>query len=110
MFSVLASVYSFLKSFGIDVNIRHPLFGLIKDYITNVLIKQKFLSVETDPITKKTLFSWGIRAETEINKHELLKFVCKVSSFFEECARLTNLSGVQKPTTQGLGEPVQGSL
>ncbi|KAJ3657258.1 hypothetical protein Zmor_016270 [Zophobas morio] len=73
-----ASVYSFLKSFGIDVNIRHPLFGLIKDYITNVLIKQKFLSVETDPITKKTLFSWGIRAETEINKHELLKFVCKV--------------------------------
>jgi hypothetical protein len=73
-----AALYTFLKHFQIDPNVRHPLFGPVNDYIANVLVKQKYLQMDTDPISKKVTFSWGVRAEKEISKHEILKFVCKM--------------------------------
>ncbi|RZC37282.1 melanoma-associated antigen D2-like [Asbolus verrucosus] len=73
-----ASLYAFLTCFKIDVNKRHPLFGQVKDYIMNVLVKKKYLLMETDSLSKKISFSWGIRAEKEVSKLEILKFVCKI--------------------------------
>ncbi|EFA08692.1 melanoma-associated antigen D2 [Tribolium castaneum] len=72
-----ASLHAFLEHFEIDVNVRHPIFGSVKDYIST-LIKQKYLATETDPVTKKISYSWGIRSEAEISKHAILSFVCKV--------------------------------
>ncbi|XP_044253003.1 non-structural maintenance of chromosomes element 3 homolog [Tribolium madens] len=72
-----ASLHAFLEHFQIDVNVRHPVFGSVKDYI-NTLVKHKYLATEIDPLTKKVSYSWGICSETEISKHAILNFVCKV--------------------------------
>ncbi|XP_056641378.1 melanoma-associated antigen D2-like [Diorhabda sublineata] len=71
------SLYAFLKTFGLDVETRHEIFGSIKDFITN-LKNKKYIEMEIDQISKKASISWGSRAEKEISKHEILKFVCKM--------------------------------
>lgn len=71
------SLYAFLKTFGLDVETRHEIFGSIKDFITN-LRNKKYIEMEIDPMSKKASISWGSRAEKEISKHEILKFVCKM--------------------------------
>nr|XP_023026237.1 non-structural maintenance of chromosomes element 3 homolog [Leptinotarsa decemlineata] len=72
------SLYSFLNSLKIDVERKHEIFGNVKDYITNTMKNKKYLNVEMDQFSKKTSFSWGTRAEKEISKHDILKFVCKI--------------------------------
>ncbi|KAJ8922641.1 hypothetical protein NQ315_007673 [Exocentrus adspersus] len=72
------SLYSFLKSLDIDVERRHVLFGNVKDYIHHTLKNKKYLKIEMDQMSKRVSFSWGVRAEKEISKHEILKFVCKM--------------------------------
>ncbi|KAL1509756.1 hypothetical protein ABEB36_004443 [Hypothenemus hampei] len=72
------SLYNFLKNVGIDVEQRHPIFGLVKDYINKVLIKRQYLVSEIDNITQVQRFKWGSRAENEISKLAILKFVSKV--------------------------------
>jgi len=71
------SLYNFLQSLGIDVERRHKIFGSVKEHITT-LKNKKYINMETDPLSKKISFSWGDRAEREISKHEMLKFVCKM--------------------------------
>ncbi|KAK9888020.1 hypothetical protein WA026_000304 [Henosepilachna vigintioctopunctata] len=73
-----ASMYSFLKSLHVDPERNHELFGNVKEYLTNTLVKQQYLNIDKDSITNDISFSWGVRAEKEISKHELLKFICKV--------------------------------
>ncbi|CAH1159762.1 unnamed protein product [Phaedon cochleariae] len=72
------SLYTFLKSFQIDPDRRHELFGNVKDYIHITLKNKKYLTLEMDQLSKKISISWGPRAEKEISKHEILKFVCKM--------------------------------
>ncbi|XP_018565249.1 non-structural maintenance of chromosomes element 3 homolog [Anoplophora glabripennis] len=72
------SLYAFLKSLNIDTERRHDIFGNVKDYIHHSLKNKKYLNIEMDQISKKVSFSWGTRAEKEISKHEILKFVCKM--------------------------------
>ncbi|CAH0563730.1 unnamed protein product [Brassicogethes aeneus] len=72
------SVFGFLKKLNIDVNVRHPVFGIAKEYITNTLTKLKYLNIEADPATKQIYYHWGVRSEKEISKHDILKFVCKI--------------------------------
>ncbi|CAG9766593.1 unnamed protein product [Ceutorhynchus assimilis] len=71
------SLYSFLKSVGIDVDLRHPIFGQVKESI-KTLIKQQYLIHEINNISKREIYKWGLRAEKEISKHKILEFVCKM--------------------------------
>ncbi|XP_072386175.1 non-structural maintenance of chromosomes element 3 homolog [Diabrotica undecimpunctata] len=71
------SLYSFLETFGIDIQRRHEIFGNIKDCL-NLLKNKKYINMETEQLSKKVTFSWGSRAEKEISKLEVLKFVCKM--------------------------------
>lgn len=71
-------MYSFLKSFKIDIERKHDLFGNVREYIFNTLKSKKYIDIETDSLSKKVTFSWGSRAEKEISKHEILSLVCKV--------------------------------
>ncbi|XP_066150975.1 melanoma-associated antigen D2 [Euwallacea fornicatus] len=73
-----SSLYAFLKDCGIDVTLKHPLFGQVKDYINKVMVKEQYVLVEIDDITKRTTFKWGIRAEKEISKMAVLDFVCQM--------------------------------
>lgn len=76
---ILVSLYTFLKYLCIDVERKHVLFGDVKDFIHNTMVKQKYLTVETDKQNSKNSFSWGPRAECSISKHKVLEFACKVS-------------------------------
>lgn len=60
------------------MNVRHKVFGSVKDCITNYFIKQKYLQTEEDTVTKQLHYMWGIRSEKEISKMDILKFVCKM--------------------------------
>jgi len=73
-----AALFSFLRSLQIDPDERHELFGNVKEFVTSTMVKQKYLSAEVEQLTRKVSYSWGPRAEHEISKHELLKFVCKM--------------------------------
>lgn len=75
------NLYAFLKSCGIDVELKHPIFGQVKDYINKVLIKKQYLTTEIESITRRQTFKWGTRAEKEISKMAILKFICKVSKY-----------------------------
>ncbi|XP_076262140.1 non-structural maintenance of chromosomes element 3 homolog [Rhynchophorus ferrugineus] len=72
------SLYSFLKSLDIDVEVEHPFFGKVKEYIRETLIKNYYLHCEFDEKTKIQTFQWGIRAEIEISKMKVLQFVCEM--------------------------------
>lgn len=74
-----ASLNAFLKSLNIDPDRKHSVFGNVKDFIHVTMVKQKYIVIAIDQ--KRLMYSWGIRAEKEISKHELLKFVAKVHQF-----------------------------
>ncbi|KAK5641740.1 hypothetical protein RI129_010287 [Pyrocoelia pectoralis] len=76
--STEASLFSFLNSLNIDVEENHEIFGNVKTFIKTTMVNQKFLQVENDNVTKRQIYTWGPRAEHEVSKHELLKFVCKI--------------------------------
>ncbi|KAF7280287.1 hypothetical protein GWI33_006199 [Rhynchophorus ferrugineus] len=71
------SLYGFLMSLDIDVEVKHPFFGNVKEYI-KTLTRQHYLHCEFDNKTKKQAFQWGFRAEIEVSKMEVLQFVCKM--------------------------------
>lgn len=58
------------------------MFGNVKDFIAVTMVKQKYLNTELEDVTKKVLYSWGPKADHEISKHSLLKFICTVSCTF----------------------------
>ncbi|KAF7265205.1 hypothetical protein GWI33_001291 [Rhynchophorus ferrugineus] len=66
------SLYSFLKSLDIDVEVEHPFFGKVKEYIRETLIKNYYLHCEFDDKMKIQTFQWGIRAEIEISKMKVI--------------------------------------
>jgi len=72
------SLYGFLKSVGIDVDLRHDLFGNVKEYINKTLTKKQYLIIEIDSISRRQTFKWGLRAEKEVSKKAILEFVCKM--------------------------------
>lgn len=74
----VASLYAFLSNLSIDVEKKHEVFGNIKDFINNSMVKQKYLDVQVENTPKRIMYSWGARAEKSVSKHELLKFVAKV--------------------------------
>lgn len=67
-----------MQQFGIDVNAKHKDFGMVKDLLSK-FAKQGFIDISTDTITRKSVFTWGARANREISKKKLLKLVCEVS-------------------------------
>ncbi|KAK4874072.1 hypothetical protein RN001_013432 [Aquatica leii] len=71
-------LFAFLQSVDIDPEVNHEIFGNVKTFITNTMVHQKYLVAENDEITRQTTYKWGPRAEHEISKHGLLKFVCKI--------------------------------
>lgn len=75
----LASLHSFLRSLQINIDQRHEVFGNVRDCIYNNFKNKKYLKIEINDISKKASFSWGPRAEKEISKIDVLKFVCKVN-------------------------------
>lgn len=72
------SMFQFLHSIKIDVDKKHCIFGNVKEYITTTLVKQNYLTSETDPNNKSVTYHWGPRAEHEVSKHSLLKLVSKI--------------------------------
>lgn len=76
----------FLSSFNIEMEQTHAIFGSIKECLQH-LVRAKYLITETEQGgTQKTCYKWGEKAEKEISKLEILKFVAKVKknslSFF----------------------------
>lgn len=65
-------------SLGIDPEKKHEIFGNVKDYISVTMVKRKYLDMKMEGELKKVSFTWGVKAEKEISKHELLNFVTKV--------------------------------
>jgi len=71
-----------LKPLDIDLTSKklHPIFGDVKKYITNELVKQMYLSYELiskDP--EKYEIKWGVRAIQEFDKREILQFACQIT-------------------------------
>lgn len=77
---VTVSLGNFLKSFNIKVEQEHSLFGNVKHFI-NYLIKARYLCTEIEQGTQQTVYMWGSKAEKEISKLEILKFVANVPVF-----------------------------
>lgn len=78
--NVLGSLYGFLRALNIDPDKKHETFGNVKDFINVTMVKQKYLEVYTDK--NQHTYSWGVRSEAEISKHELLQFVADVSIYY----------------------------
>lgn len=71
------SLSDFLKPFNIKMDQEHSLFGGVKHFM-NYLIKAKYLCTEIEEGTQQTIYLWGDKAEKEISKLEILRFVAKV--------------------------------
>lgn len=72
------SLFQFLCSIGIDRDKKHYAFGNVKDFITTMLVKQKYLTSDSNPNNKSVTYHWGPRAEQEVSKHSLLNLVSKI--------------------------------
>ncbi|CAG9856800.1 unnamed protein product [Phyllotreta striolata] len=70
------SMYQFLLKLGIDVERKHEVFGNVKEFILVKMKNDKYLNIEKNTLTNDLTFSWGAKAEKEISKHKILKFVC----------------------------------
>lgn len=68
----------YLNTLGIDSDNNRGIFGKIKDFLNITLVKQGYLSLQTDPLSKEVTYEWGSRAEKTISKHKILEFVSKV--------------------------------
>jgi len=74
---------SFLESVGLDMESKDPVEGLkvtIKELMTTTWTRQLYLKLTKERIGDVTTnkYSWGFRAESEIKKHDMLKFVSDV--------------------------------
>ncbi|KRT82054.1 hypothetical protein AMK59_3581 [Oryctes borbonicus] len=73
-----ASMYTFLNTLGVDVDYDKGIFGKVKDFINITMVKQNYIVLHTDPVSKEITYTWGARAERTISKHKILNFVSKV--------------------------------
>ncbi|XP_035229711.1 melanoma-associated antigen D2-like isoform X2 [Stegodyphus dumicola] len=57
----------------------HPIFGDVQKYINSELVKQMYIDhvcISKDPLNYE--YRWGPRAESEVDKSDLLQFACLV--------------------------------
>ena len=73
-------LWSFLKMLKLEPETRIACIQetlSLKQLITAKWIRQQYLATEIiDKQTKECVFRWGFRAEHEVNKKDLLKWVC----------------------------------
>ncbi|KAK2148732.1 hypothetical protein LSH36_486g06051 [Paralvinella palmiformis] len=73
-------LYSMLKMLGVDVEMTHEVFGDVKKFISQDLVRQGYLLHErlglSDPPVYE--YKWGPRAKYETSKRNILDFVCQV--------------------------------
>lgn len=69
-----------LRKIAIDPDSKHPLFGDIKKFVTQDLVRQLYVqySKQENSDPPVFIFSWGCRANLEVPKIEILQFVCDV--------------------------------
>ncbi|XP_043343857.1 melanoma-associated antigen B1-like [Cervus canadensis] len=77
-----AEVWEFLNALGIYDGNTHIIFGEPRKFITEELVKEKYLVYcqipDSDPPSYE--FVWGPRAHTETTKMKVLEFVAKINS------------------------------
>lgn len=70
-------VWNTLKKLRVDPGEKHEEFGDVKKVVTDEFVRQKYLEYvkipHTEPVEYE--FRWGLRAEKEVSKLKLLKFV-----------------------------------
>ncbi|GJQ71220.1 putative melanoma-associated antigen [Trypoxylus dichotomus] len=73
-----ASLCMFLNTLGINPDYDKGIFGKIKDFVNITMVKQNYIVLQTDSISKEVTYIWGARAERTISKHKILNFVSKI--------------------------------
>ncbi|CAL8366851.1 unnamed protein product [Lota lota] len=70
-------VWNTLKKMQVDPGEKHQEFGDVKKLVTDEFVRQRYLEYTKIPHTEpvKYEFSWGQRAEVEISKLKILKFL-----------------------------------
>ncbi|XP_034534279.1 necdin-like 2 [Notolabrus celidotus] len=70
-------VWNMLKKLRVDQGERHDEFGDVKKVVTDEFVRQRYLEYvripHTEPIEHE--FRWGQRAELEVSKTQILKFM-----------------------------------
>lgn len=94
MFLFAASLLKFLEQLGFDVSDRRenvPNSKSIHKFVTETLVKQMYLkrekvTLESSALHERIQYSWGVRAEHEFPKKDMLKKVAKVIAFANHCS------------------------
>lgn len=64
-------LFHFLKSYGFDSDIHHPLVGKVKDLLQNTFTKQQYLIQHSKSATnqmEQSYYKWGARADLEFSR------------------------------------------
>lgn len=75
-----SKLYSMLKVLGVDTEVTHEVFGDVKKFISQDLVRQGYLVHERQDISDPPVYEykWGPRAKFETSKRNVLDFVCQV--------------------------------
>lgn len=81
-----------MKKLGLTPETKIPFTQnqvLLKELLTQIWVRQQYLKNNKKAITDsiESLYEWGFRAHSEIDKMQLLKWVCKV--YGDDCEPIT---------------------
>lgn len=77
-FAFPESLFDYLRSFEIEFEQTHPIFGSIKEFFQH-LIKARYITTEVETGTQRLNYKWGAKADKEVSKLAILKFVANVN-------------------------------
>ncbi|XP_026910336.2 melanoma-associated antigen B1-like [Acinonyx jubatus] len=80
-------VWEFLNVLGVYAGRRHPIFGEPRKFITQDLVRQKYLEYRHVPGSKpqRYEFLWGPRARAHTSKMEVLQVLAKINDTVPSC-------------------------
>ncbi|KAB7496072.1 Non-structural maintenance of chromosomes element 3-like protein [Armadillidium nasatum] len=77
-----STLNKFVRNFGVDVDSKenHPVLGNVQKLIYQIMARQGYLEVihNKDCDVPYKEIKWGGRAKLELNKKEIIQFVCKI--------------------------------
>ncbi|XP_057334946.1 non-structural maintenance of chromosomes element 3 homolog [Microplitis mediator] len=73
-------IWDFFTNMNIisEHNSCHPYFGNVKELISDKFVKQLYLAKRKDRETDAVWYEWGPRANEEVDRRSVLKFVSKI--------------------------------
>ncbi|XP_040324746.1 melanoma-associated antigen B1-like, partial [Herpailurus yagouaroundi] len=80
-------VWEFLNVLGVYAGRRHPIVGEPRKFITQDLVRQKYLEYRHVPGSKpqRYEFLWGLRARAHTSKMEVLQVLAKINDTVPSC-------------------------